>query len=339
MVVPISTLGAIRVRPLLECVGTHREANTDDRVTRLEDPSAPVLWRRGGQPGLHSVVDKGVVRPLGDLMAERVDVLQRPVGAAVWPRVDTRLDPRGPRERLHLGIAIAVVASASEARRACAVEADHTAVEDVFPDMKQDVVRQVNWQMRRISSRLQVLDLRGPPADVDIGEDHSSSTLQQHALVAGNVDRHCWQDVRVQDHVVVARTGLVELRPHCRVLELELVARVALREGATRAPDQSGRIRKRTSRSRGGRRAIVVEGELRRRQRRIEHVAAAERESADVHNHWRDVRLDCHRAVRGAVVRVCTDHVVTVSDAVVRVRRLPEPVRDGASSWQWRRPA
>src|SRR4051794_5967235 len=88
------------------------------------------------------------VRPLCDLVTEGVDVLQRPVGSAVGPRVDARLDPRGPGEGLHLGVAVASAAATAETSRPRAVEADHAAVENVLADVQQDVVGQVERQMR-----------------------------------------------------------------------------------------------------------------------------------------------------------------------------------------------
>src|SRR5260370_41270395 len=98
VVEPVGTLCTVRVRTLLECVSTDGEAYPDDRVAGLEQVAAPVLRRCGRQPRLHEVVDEGIVSPFGDLMAERVDVLQRPVGPPVRPGKDPRRNIRAPRE-------------------------------------------------------------------------------------------------------------------------------------------------------------------------------------------------------------------------------------------------
>ncbi len=206
-------------------------------------------------------------------MAERVDVLQRPVGAAIRPCVDARLDPGGPSESLHLGIAVTVGAAGANADGARSMKSNHTAVEHVFANMQQNTVRQVDWKMRRVAHRaVEVLHLRRPPADVDVSEHDTAATLKQHALVGRHVDRDGGQNVRVQDQVIGARSRLVELRPHRRVLELQVVARVLLRESAPRSPRHVGGA------GRCGRRGtVVVERELRRRERRGEDIVTAER--------------------------------------------------------------
>src|SRR5438445_10548810 len=98
-------------------------------------------------------------------MAERVDILQRPVGAAIWPCIDARLDPGGPGESLHLGIAVTVGAAGANADGARSMESDHTAVEHVFANMQQNTLRQADWKMRRVAHRaVAALHLRHLPA-------------------------------------------------------------------------------------------------------------------------------------------------------------------------------
>jgi hypothetical protein len=80
MIIPVSALRPVRVGPLLEGVGPLRKADADHRVAGLENVGAAVLRRRRCQPGLDEIVDERIVRPFGDLVAECVDVLQRPVG-------------------------------------------------------------------------------------------------------------------------------------------------------------------------------------------------------------------------------------------------------------------
>jgi hypothetical protein len=72
---PVRTLCAVRVRPLLEGVRTHGEADRDDRIAGFEQAAAPILRCRRCQPWLDSIVDKGIVSPFGDFVAERVNVL------------------------------------------------------------------------------------------------------------------------------------------------------------------------------------------------------------------------------------------------------------------------
>ena len=204
-----------------------------------------------------------------------------------------------------------------------------------FPMCSRTSVRQVDRQVRRVGALLQVGDLGRPPADVDVGEDHAPAADEQRALVGRHVDRDRGQDVRVEHDVVRARAGQVELRPHRRVLELELIARVTLRENAARALDERGGIRERARSGRERRRAVVVERELRRCQRCRKHVLAAERQAANVHDDRRDIRLDRGRAGRPRTrIRIGPDHVVAVGDSVVRVQGASEPVRYGPGSRQ-----
>ena len=160
-------------------------------------------------------------------MAERVDVLDGPVAAAGRPRVDTGRQVGRPDVGLDRLVAVAVAGSGRLARHdAGAVEPDHAAVEDVGTDVKQHVIGGVHRHVCRVRLSLQILDPRCPPLDVDVGEDDAAAALQERALVARHVDRHGRQHVRVKPHVVAA--GLVELRPHGRVFELQLATGVDL---------------------------------------------------------------------------------------------------------------
>jgi hypothetical protein len=109
------------------------------------------------------------------------------------------------------------------------VIADHAAVGDVIAIVEHHIVRQVDRQMRRVGIGEQALDLRGPPADVDVREDHAAAARKQRALAVGDVDHNGRQYVGVENQVVAARPCLVELRAHRRVLQLQHVAGIALR--------------------------------------------------------------------------------------------------------------
>jgi hypothetical protein len=79
-----------------------------------------------GQPRLHGVVDEGVIAPLGDFVAERVDILERPSGDRIE---EAWCDVGSPGEGLHRLVAVAVARPGSLAYHfALAVEADHAAV-------------------------------------------------------------------------------------------------------------------------------------------------------------------------------------------------------------------
>src|SRR5512135_2300761 len=58
MVIPVGDLGAVRRGALLEGIAAFRETDADDRVTGFHDVAAAVLWRGGGEPRLHGVVDE-----------------------------------------------------------------------------------------------------------------------------------------------------------------------------------------------------------------------------------------------------------------------------------------
>src|ERR1700722_18125394 len=140
MVVPVGALSAVRVRTLFEGVGAHGEADRNYRVAGLENPTTSVLGSGWREPRLHSVVHERIVGPFGNLVAQRVNILQRPVRTAVRPRVDAGLDPRGPGKRLYFGISVAVTAAAAVTHGASSVETDHTAVEHVLALEEQDIV-------------------------------------------------------------------------------------------------------------------------------------------------------------------------------------------------------
>src|SRR3954451_19850246 len=72
--VVIGTRGARHELVGRERVGPDVEADTDDRVTGLEKRTAAVLGRRRRQPRVDSVVHEWVVTPLGDFVAQGVDV-------------------------------------------------------------------------------------------------------------------------------------------------------------------------------------------------------------------------------------------------------------------------
>ena len=142
----------------------------------------------------------------------------------------------------------------------------------------------------------------------------------------GHVDRHRREHVRVQAQVVGAGAGLVELRPHRRVLELERHAGVVLRQRAAgpRAAVGTRRV------GRGRRRAVVVRRELRRRERRAERrrVPSKVRPPTLTMIGVMSVSIVTSTRRAGAGVGFGADHVVAVGDAVVRVERRAPPVRD-----------
>src|SRR3954451_7687502 len=68
-------------RLVLQAVAVLAEEEPDQRVPALQDVGAAVLRCRRGEPLRHDVVDERVVVPLGDLVAEPVDVTDAvPVG-------------------------------------------------------------------------------------------------------------------------------------------------------------------------------------------------------------------------------------------------------------------
>src|SRR4051812_3756093 len=173
VVVAVGALRAVGVRALPVGVGALREADRDDRVTGLEDAGAAVLRRGGRDPRVHRVVDERVVRPLGDLVADRVDVLQRPVGPAVRAGVEAGTHVGRPREGLHRRVALRLAVAEAVTGRLGAVVADDAAVVRVVAAVQEDVVRQVERQVRRVRARLEVGDLRRPPADVHVAAEHA----------------------------------------------------------------------------------------------------------------------------------------------------------------------
>src|SRR5215470_2120417 len=137
MVVPVRALRAVRVRPLQVGIRSYRETDPGHGITSLKDVAAAARLCRRCPPRLYKVVDERVIRPLGNLMAKRVNVLKRPNRSASSrrkrPSEEARRRVRAPGEGLHRLIAVAVHRASPFGRmgryRAGTVEADHAAVE------------------------------------------------------------------------------------------------------------------------------------------------------------------------------------------------------------------
>ena len=136
----------------------------------------------------------------------------------------------------------------------------------------------------------------------------------------------------MQHQVIALRAGLVELRAHRRVLELQRLARRRPARARRPAPDERGSVRERARRSGRRRRPVVVVRELRRRERRPD-ARRCRRTSCPSKFTISGVMsasiVDRAGSAR-AGVRIGADHVVAVGDAVVRVGRCAVPVRDRA---------
>ena len=174
--------------------------------------------------------------------------------------------------------------------------------------------------MRRICLRLEVVDLRRPPTNIDIGTENATTAHDQRPLVLRHIDRHRRHHVRMQHHVIVRCAGLVELSTHRRILELQRNTGITLRQDATRATNKRRRAGESTRSSRERSRTVVTVRELRRGKRRRNNTRPVERQTVNVHDQRRDVRLNRRRAPRaGAVIRVGPDHVVAIRHTVDRV--------------------
>src|SRR5438552_110565 len=86
-------------------------------ITTSLGSTTAVLRSCRRQPGLHEVVDERVIAPLRDLVAERVDVLDRPVPPAVRPRVDAGSEVCRPGECLDGLVAVAVAGAVARLGR------------------------------------------------------------------------------------------------------------------------------------------------------------------------------------------------------------------------------
>ena len=74
-------------------------------VSRRLLPQKPNVGKTQGSTVL---VMKGSIRPLGDFVTDAVDVLERPAAAAVGLRDTIWSGLRGPGERLHWLVAVAI---------------------------------------------------------------------------------------------------------------------------------------------------------------------------------------------------------------------------------------
>ena len=111
------------------------------------------------------------------------------------------------------------------------METGIAAVGRIITDVKLDVLRQVYREVRRINvvkAAIKVHHPRLPPLDVNVPEVHATAALEHRASVAGNNDGNRVVDDRIQPQMVRTRACFVELRPHRRVLKLQLVACVIL---------------------------------------------------------------------------------------------------------------
>src|ERR1700746_76439 len=146
VVKPIGTLCTVGVRALLESVRADGEADRDDRVAGFEYVATPSPRHYGRRPRLYEVVDEGIVSPFRNLVAERMDVLERPVSTAIRPGEEPRRGPRGPRKSLDRLVAVPVHRAPSCGRmgrcRAGTVEANHAAVERIGADEVDDIIRE-----------------------------------------------------------------------------------------------------------------------------------------------------------------------------------------------------
>ena len=107
-------------------------------------------------------------------MADTVDVLHRPIGAAVRLRKYPRRPVPRPGVSLHLLITVTVRWSVGRMQklRDGGVETANAAVERIAK-VKQNVLGQVYRKVRRIDvakARVQVLNPRSPPLDVNVTE-------------------------------------------------------------------------------------------------------------------------------------------------------------------------
>src|SRR5262245_59653842 len=121
------------------------------------------------------------------------------------------------------------------------METEHAAVERIVVEVKRNVVREVYRKVGRIDvaeAGVQVLYSRVPPLDVNVRPVDSTGALDHRALTARNDDGDGVVDDRNDPEMVRARAGLVELRPHRRVLKLELIACVILRKDSARTSDE-----------------------------------------------------------------------------------------------------
>src|SRR5215471_17229155 len=76
MVEPVRALRAVRVRPLQVGIRSDRETDPGHWITSLKEAAAAARLCRRGPPRLYKVVDERVIRPLRNLVAKRVDILE-----------------------------------------------------------------------------------------------------------------------------------------------------------------------------------------------------------------------------------------------------------------------
>src|SRR5262249_47392519 len=109
MVEPVRALRAVWVRSLQVGIRSDRETNPGHWITSLKKAAAAGRLCRRGPPRLYKVVDERVIRPLRNLVAKRVDILETQGRAAVRPSEQARRRVRAPGEGLHRLITVAVL--------------------------------------------------------------------------------------------------------------------------------------------------------------------------------------------------------------------------------------
>src|SRR5215468_9986787 len=133
MVVPVRALRAVRVRPLQVGIRSDRETDAGHWITSLKEAAAAARLCRRPSPRLYKVVDERIIRPLRNLVAQRVDILESPGPAAVRASEQARRRVRAPGEGLHRLITVAVLRAVESVgwHVVGTVETDHAAVERI----------------------------------------------------------------------------------------------------------------------------------------------------------------------------------------------------------------